>query len=107
MASREDFERTATSLAALNRNELTRRIKNFKGKTEIISYECRGKTAAQVKSNAEEVFRKAGYTIDFTGYDMPEHFVTGHKGAQWLAVVANESGDDSDYRVVSVLKSTP
>ena len=31
MTSREYFERTATSLAALNRNELTSRIKNFRG----------------------------------------------------------------------------
>ncbi len=35
MASREDFERTATSLAALNRNELTRRIKNFRGRFRL------------------------------------------------------------------------
>lgn len=32
MTSREYFERTATSLAGLNRNELTRRIKNFRGR---------------------------------------------------------------------------
>ena len=83
------------------------RTKNFKGKTEIVSYQCKGKSALQVRSYAEEAFRNARYTIDFTGYDMPEHFVTGHKGAQWLAVVATESGDDSDYRVVGVLTSTP
>lgn len=32
MTSREHFEHTATSLAELNRQELTRRIKNFHGR---------------------------------------------------------------------------
>lgn len=32
MASREYFEQTATSIAALGREELKRRIKNFKGR---------------------------------------------------------------------------
>ncbi len=32
MASREYFEQTATSISALNRDELTRRIKNFHGR---------------------------------------------------------------------------
>jgi hypothetical protein len=35
MTSREYFERTATSLAALGRNELTRRIRNFRGRFRL------------------------------------------------------------------------
>ncbi len=35
MTSREYFERTATSLAALGRNELTRRIQNFRGRFRL------------------------------------------------------------------------
>jgi len=35
MTSREYFEQTATSLAALGRNELKRRIKNFKGRFRL------------------------------------------------------------------------
>ncbi len=32
MASKEDLEQTATSVACLGRGELTRRIRNFKGR---------------------------------------------------------------------------
>ena len=35
MASREYFEQTATSIAALGRNELTRRIKGFRGRFKL------------------------------------------------------------------------
>lgn len=35
MASRQYFEQTATSLASLGRNELKRRIKNFKGRFKL------------------------------------------------------------------------
>ena len=35
MGSREYFEQTATSIAALGRNELKRRIKNFRGRFKL------------------------------------------------------------------------
>ena len=35
MASKRQFERTATSIASLNRNEVKRRIKNFKGRFHL------------------------------------------------------------------------
>jgi hypothetical protein len=35
MSSREYFEQTATSIAALGRNELKRRIKNFRGRFKL------------------------------------------------------------------------
>jgi len=35
MTSREYFERTATSIAALDRDELKRRIRNFKGRFKL------------------------------------------------------------------------
>ena len=35
MTSREYFEQTATSIAALNRNELTSRIRNFEGRFSL------------------------------------------------------------------------
>jgi hypothetical protein len=35
MTSREYFERTATTLASLGRNELKRRIKNFRGRFRL------------------------------------------------------------------------
>ena len=41
--------------------------------------------------------------LDFTGYDVPEHYVTAHKGPQWVAVVASEMTGDSSYNVTTVL----
>ncbi len=35
MTPRQYFEQTATSIAALGRNELTRRIKNFRGRFKL------------------------------------------------------------------------
>ena len=35
MTAKEYFERTATSLAVLGRNELKKRIKNFKGRFKL------------------------------------------------------------------------
>jgi hypothetical protein len=35
MASKRYFEQTATSIAALNRNELKRRIRNFRGRFKL------------------------------------------------------------------------
>ena len=35
MASREYFEHTATSIAALGKDELKRRIKNFRGRFKL------------------------------------------------------------------------
>ena len=35
MASREYFEQTATSIAALGRNELKRRIRHFRGRFKL------------------------------------------------------------------------
>jgi len=35
MTSRENFEQTATSIASLGRNELKKRIKNFRGRFRL------------------------------------------------------------------------
>jgi len=35
MTSREYFERTATSIASLGKNDLKKRIKNFKGRFKL------------------------------------------------------------------------
>jgi len=35
MTSREHFEQTATSIAVLDRNELKKRIRNFKGRFKL------------------------------------------------------------------------
>lgn len=35
MVSRKNFEQTATTIASLNRNEVTRRIKNFQSRFKL------------------------------------------------------------------------
>jgi outer membrane protein OmpA-like peptidoglycan-associated protein len=79
------------------------RTSHVEGKIEKIHYRCTGKSALQVRRNAEQALRAAGYALDFTGYDVPEHYVTAHKGAQWVAVVASEMTGDSEYNVITVL----
>jgi outer membrane protein OmpA-like peptidoglycan-associated protein len=76
---------------------------HVEGKVEKIHYTCTGKSALQVQRNAEAALQTAGFKLDFTGYDVPEHYSTAHKGAQWVAVVASEMTGDSDYNVTTVL----
>lgn len=79
------------------------RTKHVEGKLQKITYQCDGKSALQVRRNAEQALRTAGYTLDFTGYDVPIHYVTAHKGAQWVAVAASEMTGSSQYDLVTVL----
>ena len=75
----------------------------MEGKIEKIHYTCEGKSGLQVRRNAEQALKVAGFTLDFTGYDVPEHYVTAHKGPQWVALVASEMTGDSSYNVTTVL----
>ncbi len=77
--------------------------KHVEGKLESINYYCSGKSGLQVRRNAEQALRAAGYTIDFTGYDVPVHYVTAHKAAQWLAIEAAEMTGESSYKFIAVL----
>ena len=97
--SKSDFD------AAELQTSLTKdpRTKHVEGKVEKIHYTCTAKSALQVRRNAEQALKAAGYTLDFTGYDVPEHYVTAHKGAQWVAVVASEMTGDSAYNLTTVL----
>lgn len=97
--SKSDFD------AAELQTSLTKdpRTTHVEGKIEKIHYACSGKSALQVSRNAEQALRSAGYTVDFTGYDVPEHYVTAHKGPQWVAVVASEMSGDSSYVLTTVL----
>jgi OmpA-OmpF porin, OOP family len=79
------------------------RTKSIEGKIEQIRYVCQGKSALQVRRNAEQALKSAGYTLDFSGYDVPVHYVTSHKGPQWVAVEASEMTSDSNYTVITVL----
>jgi outer membrane protein OmpA-like peptidoglycan-associated protein len=79
------------------------RRKHVEGKLEKINYDCSGKSALQVRRNTENAWRAAGYTLDFTGYDVPTHYVTAHKGGTWVAVEASELTGDSQYVFTSVV----
>jgi flagellar motor protein MotB len=94
--SKSDFD-------AAELNIKTSATKTVEGKVEKIHYECQGKSALQVRRNAEQALRTAGFTLDFTGYDVPTHYVTAHKGGLWVAVKASETGADCNYDFISVL----
>jgi OmpA-OmpF porin, OOP family len=79
------------------------RKKHVEGKLEKINYDCSGKSALQVARNTENAWRAASFTIDFTGYDVPTHYVTAHKGGAWVAVEASEMTGDSQYVFTSVI----
>jgi outer membrane protein OmpA-like peptidoglycan-associated protein len=79
------------------------RTKHVEGKVEKILYDCQGKSALQVRRNTEGALRGSGFTLDFTGYDTPTHYVTGHKGGTWVAVEASELTGDSQYVFTSVI----
>jgi outer membrane protein OmpA-like peptidoglycan-associated protein len=79
--------------------------KHLEGKVEKIDYNCNGVSGLQIGRNTEQALRSAGYHIDLTtawpsGPDR-KHYVTGHKGPQWISVEARDSG--SGYEFVSVL----
>ena len=79
------------------------RMKKVEGAIESAHYECTGKSALQVSRNAEQALKGAGYTIDFTGYDLPDRYVTAHKGANWVGVVSHEMTDSCAYDVVGIV----
>ena len=79
------------------------RTKHVEGKVEKIYYDCQGKSALQVRRNTEGALQSAGYKLDFTGYDTPTHYVTGHKGGVWVSVAASELTGDSQYVFTSVI----
>ena len=97
--SKSDFD-AAELQTSLNKDP---RTKHVEGKIEKLHYTCTGKSALQVRRNAEQALRGVGYALDFSGYDLPTHYVTAHKGAQWVAVVASEMSGDSTYDVTTVL----
>ena len=79
------------------------RMKKVEGAIESAHYECTGKSALQVSRNAEQALKSAGFTIDFTGYDLPDRYVTAHKGANWVGVVSHEMTDSCAYDVIGIV----
>jgi len=97
--SKSEFD--AAELQTSLRNDP--RTTHVEGKIEKIHYTCEGKSGLQVRRNAEQALKAAGFTLDFTGYDVPDHYVTAHEGPQWVAVMAAEMTDACSYDVTTVL----
>ena len=97
--TKSDFDAAELAIRASGDN----RRKRVEGKLEKINYDCSGKSALQVARNTENAWRTAKFTIDFTGYDVPTHYVTAHQGNTWVAVEASELTGDSQYVFTSVL----
>ena len=97
--SKSDFD-AAELQTSLSKDPRTTHVE---GKVEKVHYTCTGKSALQVRRNAEGALKASGFVLDFSGYDVPEHYVTAHKGGQWVAVVASEMTGDSAYIVTTVL----
>jgi len=97
--SKSDFDAAELTVSTSGDN----RTKHVEGKIEKIQYQCSGKSALQVRRNAEQALRTAGFTVDFTGYDVPDHYVTAHKGAQWIGLTAHEMTGECSYDFVAVL----
>ena len=76
--SKSDFDAAELQLS-LSKDPRTAHVE---GKIEKIHYTCTGKSALQVRRNAEQALRSAGFVLDFTGYDVPQHYATAHKGPQ-------------------------
>jgi len=97
--TKSEFDAAELAIKASGDN----RRKHVEGKLEKINYDCSGKSALQVRRNTENAWRAAGFTLDFTGYDVPTHYVTARKGGQWVAVEASELTGDSQYVFTSVV----
>ena len=97
--SKSDFDAAELTVNTTGDN----RAKHVEGKIEKVTYQCSGKSALQVRRNAEQALRTAGFTLDFTGYDVPDHYVTAHKGAQWIGVTAHEMTGECSYDFIAVL----
>jgi OmpA-OmpF porin, OOP family len=97
--SRSDYDAAQLTMSTTS----DPRQKAVEGRKEQIRYDCTAKSALQVRRNAEQALKSAGYTLDFSGYDVPVHYVTAHKGPQWVAVEASEMASDSSYTVIAVL----
>lgn len=97
--SKSDYDAAELTVSTSGDN----RTKHVEGKIEKVTYQCSGKSALQVRRNVEQALRTAGYTLDFTGYDVPDHYVTAHRGAQWIGVTAHEMTGECSYDFVAVL----
>jgi outer membrane protein OmpA-like peptidoglycan-associated protein len=80
-------------------------VKDFEGRVEKLRYVCPPRLSMlQVARNAEAAFRKAGFTIVFSGKGNNEFpYVTAQKGPQWVGIETDPSNDLTCYTQTAVL----
>jgi outer membrane protein OmpA-like peptidoglycan-associated protein len=80
-------------------------LRSLEGRVERIRYVCPTRLSLlQIARNAEAAFRKAGFTIVFSGKGDNEYpYVTARKGAQWVGIETDPSNDLSCYTQTAVL----
>lgn len=85
--------------------EEDKHLKTLEGRVEKLRYECPARLSLlQIARNAEAAFKRAGFTIVFSGKGDNEYpYVTARKGAQWIGVETDPSNDMSWYSQTAVL----
>lgn len=81
-----------------------RPLQNLEGRKEAIHYACPPKySILQVVRNAQNALAAAGYTlVGKNDKNDQEMFVTMRKGGQWVMVMAEEWGEGSAMRLVTL-----
>jgi OOP family OmpA-OmpF porin len=77
-------------------------LKHLEGRVEKDTYACENVSALQVRRNAEQALRGNGYHIDLSAYVGYDHYLTAHKGAQWVSIQSNSSYTGYDLTTVLV-----
>jgi len=72
-------------------------VKTLEGATEILNFECSGKTSPlQVVRNSTAAMQKAGYQMVHNGKEENDYLsVTSRKGDQWIQVYSSPGGDNN------------
>lgn len=80
-------------------------LKALEGRVELLTYACPEKLSAlQIARNVENAFRKANFTIVFSGIgDGNSPYVSARKGPQWIAVSTSAETGLTWYTQTAVL----
>lgn len=81
--------------------------KSLEGRVEILTFACPAtQSSLQIIRNAEAALRKAGYTIVVAGAieGLSEPRAVARKGAQWIQITGNPTGDYSGYEQIALLE---
>jgi len=83
--------------------------KALEGRLEVLTFACPAtQSSLQIIRNAEAALRRAGYTIIVAGPidGLSEPRAVARKGAQWIQVTGNPTGDYSGYEQIALLEKS-